>query len=295
MTKTSPTIIFFGSGPVAAASLRFLEQHFNVEAVITKASTKAEMFAAAPNVPQHLINNRVELTAFIATKPFASRIGVIVDYGVIVDQVVIDYFPLGIINSHFSLLPEWRGADPITFSILSGQKQTGVSLMRIVAGLDEGDLLTEATQDIPPKATTPELTNALIDLSNTLLREFLPLYIAGDLIPYVQPADQPATYSRKLTKDDGILDWQKPAVQLEREVRAYADWPKSRTTLAGKDVVITKAQVVATSGKPGDVQTEGKNLIVVTSDQGLQIDELKPAGKQAMSAEGFLAGYRDKL
>jgi methionyl-tRNA formyltransferase len=128
-----------------------------------------------------------------------------------------------------------------------------------------------------------------------LLREFLPLYIAGDLIPYVQPADQPATYSRKLTKDDGILDWQKPAVQLEREVRAYADWPKSRTTLAGKDVVITKAQVVATSGKPGDVQTEGKNLIVVTSDQGLQIDELKPAGKQAMSAEGFLAGYRDKL
>jgi methionyl-tRNA formyltransferase len=228
-------------------------------------------------------------------------VGVVIDYGFIINQDVIDYFPLGIINSHFSLLPEWRGADPITFAILSGQQQTGVSLMLIVAKMDEGPLLAQAPYDITESITTPELTNDLIEVSDQMLRQILPLYLDGK----IQPADQASvtmaasptpSYSRKLTKADGVIDWHKPAAQLEREVRAFIDWPKSRTRLGAHEVIISKAHVVpevAADTKPGAVtSTAGKDgILVTTGDQTLCIDELKPIGKAAMSARAFLAGY----
>src|SRR5688572_20047531 len=136
MTNSSKTanpsgvkIVFFGSGPVAAESLRLLGQSFEIEAIVTKPSTTREMGAAAGSARLLTVENRHELDVLISEHPFESEVGVLIDFGIIVSQKVIDYFPKGIINSHFSLLPEWRGADPITFSILSGQKKTGVSLM----------------------------------------------------------------------------------------------------------------------------------------------------------------------
>src|SRR5262249_45964550 len=156
-------------------------------------------------------------------------------FGIIVSQKTIDYFPLGIINSHFSLLPQWRGADPITFSILSGQKQTGVSLMLLVAAMDEGPLLSQGVYDIEPDETTPSLTDSLIKLSHALLVDALPRYAAGDItarsqevVAQMMGIPTEPSYSRKLTKEDGIIDWKKPAEQIEREIRAFADWPKSR-------------------------------------------------------------------
>lgn len=294
-------IVFFGSGPVASASLESLAKAFTIESVITK-QAPAHHRGSVPvleltqklKLPVEFANDKTELDKLIQEKHFKSKVGVIVDYGVIVSRQVIDTFELGIINSHFSLLPEWRGADPITFTILSGQSETGVSLMRIVEELDEGPLIAQQRVKIPQHTTTPELTRSLIDKSNEMLLRYLPEYMAGRIKPYDQP-NLPPTYSRKLTKNDGVLDWTKPAVRLEREVRAFIEWPKSRTTLADKDVVVTKSHVVNLSGKPGAVTIDHKQLIVACGEQGLAIDRLKPAGKPEMSIEAFLAGYRGSV
>jgi methionyl-tRNA formyltransferase len=216
----------------------------------------------------------------------------VVDYGILIGQEVIETFPLGIVNSHFSLLPQWRGADPITFAILSGQKQTGVSLMLIVPKLDEGPLLAVARYDIPAGITTPQLTDELISLSNKTLKAVLPQYIEAKVQPLAQDLSQPVTYSRKLSKADGQVDWTKPAEQLEREVRAYLGWPGSYTNMLGRDVIITAAHTTDEDGTAGTVADSRKELKVYTAKGALVIDKLKPAGKAEMGGAAFLSGLR---
>lgn len=309
-TKTSgtkPQIVFFGSGPVAAKSLELLADHCEIEAVITKPKPPHHRgdfpvldTAEKLGLTVYTVSNKRELDELMAKKPVQSRLGVLIDFGIIVSKTTIDYFPLGIINSHFSILPEWRGADPITFAILSGQKTTGVSLMLLVEAMDEGPLLAQSTYEIPAQATVGELTEDLIHLSDGALRQIIPLYIDGQTIAMPQEqvtlADsKEPTYSRKLTKDDGIIDWNKPAEQLEREIRAFLDWPKSRATLADKDVVITKGHVINEQGTPGEVTAKDKQIIVFCGEKALGIDELIPAGKNKMTGEAFLAGHRHLL
>lgn len=306
-----PRVVFFGSGPVAAASLKLLLEWCDVEAVITKPQPPhhKEPFPVLVLARQYGLtvltpHGKRQLSELFAGKPVTSTLGVVIDYGFIINQDVIDYFRLGIINSHFSLLPEWRGADPITFAVLSGQRQTGISLMRIVAAMDEGPLLAQATFDVPTDITTPELTSALIELSDKTLQAILPLYIAGEIELASQeavalPGHNTASYSRKLSKQDGVLDFNKSAVQLEREVRAFIEWPKSRTTLAGKDITVTTAHPSAASDDTTQPRAIGeafvladKSIAIKTSDGLFVIDRLKPAGKPEMSAQAFLAGNK---
>jgi len=297
-TKTSGKVsfVFFGSGPVAAKSLALLTESFDIEAVVTKPTTLHEMQSISSDVPVHAVATKAELDDLIAAKPFKSHLGVLIDFGIIVSQGVIDYFRLGIVNSHFSLLPELRGADPITFAILSGQQETGVSLMLLVEAMDEGPLLAQDTYTITEDETTETLTEALIYRSYLLLKDKLPLYTTGKLSPYPQRTETlTPTYSRKLTKEDGILDFNKPAADLEREVRAFAGWPKSRTTLAGKDVVITKTHTLEKQGEPGKVVVENKSILIYCGQGTLVIERLKPAGKKEMTVEAFLAGHKNTL
>ncbi|HSW36881.1 MAG TPA: methionyl-tRNA formyltransferase [Candidatus Saccharimonadales bacterium] len=301
----SETIVFFGSGPVAAKSLRLLAEDFEIEAVITK-SQPAHHKEAFPVLEVAKIlglktftpANKQELSDLFKNNPVKSRLGIVIDYGIIIAQDVIDYFPLGIVNSHFSLLPRWRGADPITFTILSGDQEGGISLMLIVEALDEGPLLAQAPYAVPANITTPELTDDLIDLSYRTLAVILPKYLAGEAQPVPQNESQEITYSRKLTKNDGLIDWSKPAEQIEREIRAFLEWPKSRTKFGDKEVIITKAHVVPGINpelKPGDIEAsllEDNILMVETASGKLCIDRLKPAGKKEMSAAEFLRGYK---
>lgn len=310
MTKTSKTtttfgkdsLVFFGTGPVAAASLACLADHFDIEVIITKAApghhreaAPVETLARDRNLTTYFANTKTELDELISALDMRSRLGIIVDYGVIVSQATIDAFPLGIINSHFSLLPRWRGADPISFSILSGDAKTGVSLMLIEPTLDTGKLLVQKSLPIEPTDTTPLLTDKLVALSNELLVTYIPLHLAGKTKPRSQPHPDRATFSRKLTKADSVLDWRKPAVELDREIRAFAGWPRSRTTLAGKDVIITKAHAVPSnfSDQPGDIEIikDAGTFIINCADGSLCIENLQPAGKKEMTAAAFLAGY----
>ncbi len=300
MTVMSETILFFGSGPVAARSLELLAQDFTIEAVVTKPQPAhhKEPFpvlevAAKLGLRTLTPTNKQALSDLFASKPVSSRLGVVIDYGIIIGQDVIDYFPLGIVNSHFSLLPRWRGADPISFAILEGDEQTGVSLMLIVAALDEGPLLAQAPYDIPADQTTPELTDALIEVSAHSLKEVLPLYVDGQIQPQQQTGD--ATYSRKLSKADGLLDFTKTAGQLERQIRAFTPWPGSRTAVGGKELIISSAHTLAGNSEPSKFWISEKTFGFYTTEGILVIDTLKPAGKAEMSSQAFLAGYRSLL
>ena len=372
MKKISEPIVFFGSGPVAAKSLELLAKDFNIEAVITKprpphhrGEVPVLSLAESLNIPVFTARNKAELDKLFDSEPIKSRIGVLIDFGIIVSSGVINYFPLGIVNSHFSLLPEWRGADPISFAILSGQQQTGVSLMLLVEAMDEGPIIDYATYNLRRDMTTPQLTEALIQLSYKLLIDKLPLYIKGILKPQAQdvtgakldlrktpsspdritsaansfsssrlsfrqdgqvdvpsgtsPSDKTvfaradsvrertilrkssrASYSRKLTKEDGVIDWAKSAIDIEREIRAFIAWPKSRTKIADKDVIITQARVAKADQldlrldlyKNGDVIITPDKLLAVKAAEGVLIlVRIKPAGKNEMDGAAFIAGY----
>lgn len=297
-----PKIVFFGTGPVAAKSLELLAKHADIEAVVTKpkpdhhrGSFPVLEVAEELKLPVKTVTNKAELSELIASKPFSSQVGVLIDFGIIVSQDVIDYFPKGIVNSHFSLLPEWRGADPITFSILSGQKTTGVSLMLLVEKMDEGPILSQESISITDDDTTSSLTNKLIELSDNLLKNYLTQWLSGNISPRDQVGE--ATYSRKLTKEDGRLDWNKPADVLEREIRAFKEWPKSYTTLGDIHVVVTESQETRAKRQelPGELIIEDGALMIQTSTNPLEILKLKPAGKKEMSAKDFLQGYKNKL
>ena len=296
------SVVFFGSGPVAAKSLQLLTKHCVIEAVITKRSTETEM-KAITEAPVYTVHTKQELDMLVTDTMFTSPVAVLIDFGIIVSQTVIDYFPKGIINSHFSLLPEWRGADPITFALLSGQSQTGVSLMLLVEKMDEGPLLAQRTCTIEPEDTSITLTDKLITLSNALLQEHVSLYLDGHISPISQAeaavqlsiSNKP-TYSRKLTKQDGIIDWTKPAEQIEREIRAFIIWPKSQASINGLDVVITSSKVVKQQIEPcGKFWVANKQLFVSCGKDSLEILSLKPSGKKEMPAKAFLAGYADRL
>jgi len=302
MKKTSKPVVFFGSGPVAAKSLRLLAQDFDIEAVVTKPRPQHHKgdvpvirVAESLGLPIHTVINKRTLDELIATNPFTSTVAILVDFGIIVSQEAIDYFEHGIINSHFSLLPEWRGADPITFAILSGQKVTGVSLMMLVEAMDEGPILGYGVYELEPDTTTPELTDALITLSHALLTTIVPGYLAGSIVPQPQTTEIEPTYSRKITKGDGIINWQKDANQLEREIRGFIEWPKSHAVIATKEVIITKAHVADFPGPPGTFDVISKQLVAYCGEKSLVIDSLKPAGKQEMTGQAFLAGYKQFL
>lgn len=278
---------------MAAACLELLLRHTAVEAVVTKpapahhkGSVPVVDVATAHAIPLLYAQNKKDLNDVITDANFASNYGILIDFGIIVSQQVIDAFSLGIINSHFSLLPRLRGADPITWAIVNGDEKTGVSLMLIDEGMDTGKLLTYRSLHIAQDETTPQLTERLITLSDQLLQEYLPRYLTGEIKPKNQPHPDRATYSRKLTKADGVVDWSEDAAVLARKIRGFQPWPQMRTRFGSVDVIITKAHVSPTETVLSKRCGDGNYLA---------IDTLKPAGKKEMPVKAFLAGYSSKI
>lgn len=224
-------------------------------------------------------------------KALGGDIGVLVAYGKIVPQSIIDIFPHGIVNIHPSLLPKHRGPTPIESTILNGEHRGGVSIMKLSAEMDAGPVYAQQSTPLIGTETKRDLVGKLHTMGKNLLLATLPLIISGEIKPTPQD-DRLATYDRRFTKVDGSIDWSKSAQQIEREIRAFIDWPKSRTTLGSKDVIITKASVSDKTGTPGAVLVEDKNLFVFCGENALLVEQLKPAGKQEMTSQAFLAGYK---
>lgn len=308
MTKTSKTIVFFGNERLAtgvttsAPVLRSLiKDGYQVSAVIanyepslSRSARDLEIaaIAQAHDIPVHLPRKISDVTHVIhQLKP---DVGVLVAYGKIIPQSVINQFPYGIINVHPSLLPKHRGPTPIESVILSGEPETGVSIMQLEAAMDAGPVFTQQRHSLSGAESKQQLADDLAGIGSQLILDTLSAVLQGTASPKAQNSIA-ATYDKILTKADGIIDWTKPAGQLEREVRAFLEWPKSRATIAGKDVVITAAQVTTDNGTSGDILVKDKQLLVHCGKGSLRILRLIPAGKKEMTAESFINGHKNLL
>jgi methionyl-tRNA formyltransferase len=221
---------------------------------------------------------------------FQAEAAVLVAFGKIVSQDIIDIFPKGIINIHPSLLPRHRGSIPIESVIVYGEKETGVSLMQLAVEMDAGPVYAQETVLLRGDETKQGLADQLSQLGGHLLLTFLPAILAGSAEATPQQEDE-ATYDKRLTKDDGVLDFTKPAEALAREVRAFAGWPRSRATIGTTEIIITQSHHQTGNGAPGTLWLDGKQIGLYGSEGILVIDRLIPSGKKEMTAEAFLAGY----
>jgi methionyl-tRNA formyltransferase len=300
-SATTTSIVFFGTGEVSLKTLQGIHPAISVEAVITKPDLMSSNGQAVPpavkawatqhGIVCHQPANKAELAELFSHNNFSSRAGLVVDYGLIIPLSVIESFELGILNSHFSLLPKWRGADPITWSVLVGDTTTGVTIMQLEAGMDTGDILAVEEYDLAADETTDSLTTRLITISNKLLIETLPKFFAGELNPKPQDHKQ-ATFSKKISKANGTL---KPdeytAAELERQVRAYSGWPGSYITIDGVLLTIKQARVSTSTAPIGKLTLKENMLLLGCKEGSLEIIQIQPAGKKPMDARGFINGY----
>lgn len=301
-------IVFFGNERLAtgvtttAPTLqRLLENGYDVKAVVVhneptvsrKQRTQEVVILAEHNhipvlAPDRLRDIEDELKSYQAT------VGVLAAFGKIVPQSIIDIFPAGIVNIHPSLLPLHRGPTPLESVMLDGSPKTGVSLMQLVKEMDAGPVYAYSEYELTGTESKQELADDLGSLGASMLTTLLPRIITGEVAGMPQDESN-ATYDKLITKEAGILDWHKPAEQLEREIRAYAEWPKCRTILGEHAVIVTSAHTEAGTGTPGKIWRSEKQLGVHCADGVLVLDQLKPAGKGEMTAEAFLNGYGKDL
>ena len=232
---------------------------------------------------------------FVASlRELAPDVIIVAAYGLILPPAVLAIPPRGCVNTHASLLPRHRGAAPIAAAILAGDTETGITLMRMDAGLDSGPILARRALAIADDDTTGTLTPKLADLATALLIETLPRVLAGDLTP--QPQDESrATYQKTIRKEEGLIDWTRSAIEIERRVRAFNPWPSAYTFWRNSQLKILRAQAApsAARGEPGRVIKWQDEIAVTTGDGALILHEVQLAGKRAMSAQEFVRGQRE--
>jgi methionyl-tRNA formyltransferase len=217
---------------------------------------------------------------------------VIVGYGQIIPQSIIDLVPYGIINVHGSLLPKYRGAGPIQWAILNGELRTGVTTMRIDAGLDTGDMLLKAETEIGPDENAVELGGRLAAMGARLLVETLAGLEAGTIVPEKQDSTQ-ATLARLLKKEDGLIDWTREAAAIHNQVRGLQPWPGAYTKFRGQSLHVWKSRVAyAVPGVPGEAVKVGQRVLVACGADALELLEVQMEGRKRLSAGDFANGQR---
>ena len=307
--KKSKTLVFFGNErivtglPTTAPTLQALiskgyaisnlvisqkDLASSRKANISEVSEVAKKHNITILSPKKLLHIKDELKAANAAA------GVLVAYGKIIPQEIIDIFPAGIINIHPSLLPKHRGSTPIESAILEGDAQTGVSIMQLSSKMDAGPVFAQKTINLKGDEQKPGLARDLLNTGKDLLVNNLDQIIAGNLRPIPQDENS-ATYDSLIKKESGNIDVNKPAIQLEREIRAYSEWPKSRVNIGGLDVIVTTAVVVESNLKPGEILVNKDEILLGTDSDALKIIELMPLGKQKMPVKAFINGYKDRI
>ncbi len=217
---------------------------------------------------------------------------VVVGYGQIIPQAVIDLAPLGIINVHASLLPKYRGAGPIQWAIINGETRTGVTTMRINAGLDTGDMLLKAETEIGPDETAVDLGRRLAEMGAGLLVRTLAGLGAGTIVPEPQD-DSQATLAPLLKKDDGRIDWRASAAAIHNRVRGLQPWPGAFTTFRGNTLNIWRTRAAGTGkGGPAGRIVSLRPLVAACGEGELEILEVQLEGRKRMAAADFVNGQR---
>lgn len=298
-------IVFMGTPDFAVPVLQALTARYRVVAVYTRADKPAgrgkqliespvKHFARAHNLPLEQPRSLRNSSEQHRLREYQPDLIVVAAYGLLLPQPILDIPRLGSINTHASLLPRWRGASPITYAILAGDSETGVTLMQIDQGLDTGAILTARSIPIAPDDTTGSLTEKLSRLGAELLLETLPAYLEGKLTPVPQDSVQ-ATMTHLVAKEDGQIKWDTSATYIEHMVRAYLPWPTAYTQYRGEIFKILRASVLEHNAPelPGTVLQVGKDIGVATGKGILLVHEVQLAGKRAMSADEFARGQRE--
>nr|WP_304638584.1 methionyl-tRNA formyltransferase [Pseudomonas sp.] len=293
-------IVFAGTPDFAAAHLQaLLDAGVTPVAVYTQpdrpagrgqklAASPVKQLALAHGLPIHQPITLRDADAQAELAALEPDLMVVVAYGLILPQAVLDIPRLGCINSHASLLPRWRGAAPIQRAIEAGDSETGVTVMQMEAGLDTGPMLLKVSTPICPDDTGGSLHDRLAEIGPTAVLEAIRGLAAGALSGEVQN-DSLATYAHKLDKQHARIDWQRPAKELERMIRAFSPWPVAHAALDGKPLKIWAAQVEPGTGEPGSIlDCSRQGVLVACGDGALRLTRLQlPGGKPLDFADLF--------
>lgn len=300
-------IIFAGTPDFAAKHLAaLLETKHHVVGVLTRHDKPAGRGKKLTPSPVKILAEEHGIPVFQPTtlrepdnqqwiKNQNADLMIVVAYGLILPQAVLDIPRLGCLNVHGSLLPRWRGAAPIQRSIWAGDQETGVTIMQMDAGLDTGDMLYKATCPITSEDTSATLYDKLAITGPKALIHTVDLLSSGQCSPEKQD-DSLANYAEKLSKDEARIDWQQSAVQIERCIRAFNPWPMSYFIVQEQLIKVWQAEVIAQGDnqRPGMIISADKKGISVATGNGiLNITQLQPPGKKAMSAQDILNSRRE--
>ncbi len=298
-------IVFMGTPEFAVPVLQALIANYNVIAVYTRIDkpsgrgkqvvvSPVKHFALQHNLPLEQPRSLRNGSEQHRLREYNPDLVVVAAYGLLLPKAILEIPPRGCINTHASILPRLRGASPITYAILAGDAEAGVTLMQMDEGLDTGEILTARALPIAPDDTTGSLTEKLSKLGAQLLLDTLPAYLEGKISATRQDHSQ-ATMTRLVAKEDGQIKWDTSATYVERMVRAYQPWPTAYTQYRGEQFKILRASVLEHNAPeiPGTVLQIGKDIGVATGKGILLLHEVQLAGKRAITAGEFARGQRE--
>ncbi len=299
-------VVFMGTPDFAVPSLLTLIENYEVVGVITQPDRPAGRGRAMKQSPVKSIGLEYGIpiyqpaslkadTALYPIRGWSADIIIVAAFGQILPPELLNLPSLGCLNVHASLLPRWRGAAPIQYAILSGDDQSGVSLMRMDEGLDTGPVYIQEAVPIHERETAESLHDRLAKLGADMLAVYLDRIIRGALQAKGQD-DSKATYAPMLKKDAGLIEWDRSTEQIDRHIRAMTPWPSAYTFWKGKRLKLMAARPVekiVPGGDPGLVVSTQGSAGVLTSDGVILIERLQLAGKKEIGLADFLRGHPD--
>lgn len=299
-------IIFAGTPDFSVAPLKTLiESGHDVVAVYTQPDRPAgrgRKLTASP-VKEVALEHNIPVYQPLTLKDEAAQqqlaelnadLMIVVAYGLILPQAVLETPKMGCLNIHASLLPRWRGAAPIQRAIEAGDKETGVTIMQMDIGLDTGDMLHKLTTEITPEDSAQTLHDRLSEMGCPAMMETINGLLEGTITPEKQSEDQ-VTYAEKMSKEEALIDWREPAQKIIRKIQAFNPWPVAFTEFQGKPLRIWQARL-ATAEEQNEITNTAQGVVSALTKQGLFIgsadqliciEKLQPAGKKAMNAYDF--------
>ena len=298
-------IVFFGTPQFAVPTLEhLLASSHQVVGVVTQpdrprgrgqrvSDAPVKTAALAARLPVLQPARLTDPVAFETLRELRPDLGVVAAYGKLLPQAILDIPRLGMINVHASLLPRYRGAAPVHRAVLAGDSETGVTIMRVILELDAGAMFAKATRRIGHDETSEAVERDLARIGGALLVTVADQIVNGTAREEAQDAAH-ATYAAKLTREEGLIDWERPAMAIHNQVRGLCPWPHAFTFIEGARVIVLGTRLGAlTSGERcGTVVATGPGGIDIASGAGsvVTIEMLQPEGKRPMSARDFLAG-----
>jgi methionyl-tRNA formyltransferase len=293
-------IVFFGTSEIGIETLRSLNAHFNVKAVVTTKDKQGKRNKALIESPIKLEAQRLNLNILQPEKLDVGfleqtkdcQIGVLFSYGKIIPQNVIDVFEYGILNIHPSILPKYRGASPIISALLNGDTHTGISIIKLTKDLDAGDILMQKIIEIKPDDDNITLSNKISQIASLMAICAVEFVEAGLIKPTPQKGN--VSYTKKFSKSDAFVNFElDDAEAVVKKVKAFLGYLEAFFRYNGKIYKILKASIVDKNGVPATVIEANKSsLVVACKNKSVSIQLIKPEGKKPMPIEAFLAGHK---